>query len=79
VLSDRQYLSELLSCGEVDGWAERWNESTVALGIKDPETERLAAEVAELSGETKTAAVRGALRERLERLQRGRELRKSRD
>jgi antitoxin VapB len=36
--------------------------------IKDPEAERLAAEVAALAGETKTAAVRVALRERLERL-----------
>ncbi|MBV9013102.1 MAG: type II toxin-antitoxin system VapB family antitoxin [Pseudonocardiales bacterium] len=40
----------------------------MALNIKDPETERLAAEVAALAGETKTSAVRGALRERLERL-----------
>lgn len=40
----------------------------VALNIKDPDTERLAAEVAALAGETKTAAVRVALRERLERL-----------
>lgn len=40
----------------------------VALNIKDPETERLAAEVAALAGETKTAAVRVALLERLERL-----------
>ncbi len=40
----------------------------VALNIKDPETERLATEVAALAGETKTAAVRVALRERLDRL-----------
>ncbi|MCA1672325.1 MAG: type II toxin-antitoxin system VapB family antitoxin, partial [Actinobacteria bacterium] len=40
----------------------------MALNIKDPETERLATEVAALAGETKTAAVRVALRERLERL-----------
>jgi antitoxin VapB len=40
----------------------------VALNIKDPETERLAAEVAALAGETKTGAVRVALQERLERL-----------
>jgi antitoxin VapB len=38
------------------------------LNIKDPETERLAGEVAALAGETKTAAVRRALRERLDRL-----------
>lgn len=40
----------------------------MALNIKDPEAERLATEVAALAGETKTAAVRVALRERLERL-----------
>jgi len=40
----------------------------VALNIKDPEAERLATEVAALAGETKTAAVRIALRERLARL-----------
>ena len=42
--------------------------STVALNIKDPETERLAADVASLAGESKTAAVRQALRERKQRL-----------
>lgn len=40
----------------------------MALNIKDPETERLAAELAALTGETKTGAVRTALRERRERL-----------
>jgi len=40
----------------------------MALNIKDPETERLAAEVAELTGESKTKAVRTALEERRERL-----------
>lgn len=34
----------------------------MALNIKDPETERLAAEVAALTGTTKTGAVRYALR-----------------
>ncbi|WP_370936267.1 type II toxin-antitoxin system VapB family antitoxin [Amycolatopsis sp. cg13] len=34
----------------------------MAMNIKDPETERLAAEVAELTGTTKTGAVREALR-----------------
>ena len=38
------------------------------LNIKDPETERLAVEVAELAGETKTGAIRVALRERKQRL-----------
>jgi antitoxin VapB len=36
----------------------------MALNIKDPETERLAAEVARLTGDTKTGAIRAALRER---------------
>jgi antitoxin VapB len=40
----------------------------MAMNIKDPEAERLAAEVAELAGESKTAAVRQALRERRDRL-----------
>ncbi len=40
----------------------------MALNIKDPDTERLAAEVANLAGETKTQAVRTALAERKERL-----------
>lgn len=42
---------------------------TMALNIKDQETEKLAAEVAELTGESKTGAVRNALRERRERLE----------
>ena len=45
-----------------------WYHGCMALNIKDPESERLAAEVAALAGETKTAAVRIALRERLDRL-----------
>jgi antitoxin VapB len=40
----------------------------MALNIKDPVAERLAAEVAHLAGETKTGAVRTALAERRERL-----------
>ena len=36
--------------------------------IQDPETERLAVEMAELTGESKTGAVRAALRERKARL-----------
>jgi len=40
----------------------------VALNIKDDETERLAKEVAALTGESKTGAIRNALRERRERL-----------
>jgi len=42
--------------------------TTVALSIKDPEAERLAAEVAALTGESKTRAVRVALAERRDRL-----------
>jgi antitoxin VapB len=45
-----------------------WENSTMALNIKDKETETLVAEIAALTGETKTGAVRKAARERLERL-----------
>lgn len=40
----------------------------MALNIKDKETEELAAEVASATGESKTGAVRTALRERRDRL-----------
>jgi antitoxin VapB len=40
----------------------------MALNIKDKETEALVAEIAALTGETKTGAMRQAARERLERL-----------
>jgi antitoxin VapB len=40
----------------------------MALNIKDPETENLAREVAAMTGETKTGAIRTSLRERKERL-----------
>jgi antitoxin VapB len=40
----------------------------VALSLKDPEVDRLAREVAARTGETLTAAVATALRERLARL-----------
>lgn len=40
----------------------------MAMNIKDPETERLAAEVAELTGTTKTGAVRAALQLRRDQL-----------
>lgn len=43
----------------------------MGLNIKNPAVERLAAEVAELAGETKTQAVRRALEERKERLEMG--------
>lgn len=39
----------------------------MALSLKDPETDRLARAVAQLTGETLTTAVRKALAERLER------------
>jgi antitoxin VapB len=42
----------------------------MALNIKDAETERLASEVAALTGESKTEAVRVALQERRDRLAR---------
>ncbi len=40
----------------------------MALNIKNPEVERLAAEVATLTGESKTEAIRQALSERQRRL-----------
>ena len=43
----------------------------MALNIKDPETLRLVDEVAGLTGENKTRAVRTALDERRQRLRRG--------
>ena len=42
----------------------------MALSIKSPETERLARLVAKETGETLTAAIEQALRERLEKLKR---------
>jgi len=44
----------------------------MALNIRNPETERLAADLAKLTGETKTEAVTKALRDRLRRLRRER-------
>jgi antitoxin VapB len=44
----------------------------MALNIRNPETERLAAELAREAGETKTEAVTKALRDRLARLRRER-------
>jgi len=41
----------------------------MTLNIEDTETEKLAAEVAEMTGETKEVAVREALREKKERLE----------
>ena len=40
----------------------------MGLNIKDPATERLAAEVAKMTGDTKTGAIRSALADRKERL-----------
>jgi antitoxin VapB len=45
---------------------------TMALSLKDPETDRLAREVSRLTGESLTQAVRTALAERLERERRRR-------
>jgi antitoxin VapB len=44
----------------------------MALNIRNPETERLAGELARETGETKTEAVTKALRDRLARLRRER-------
>jgi antitoxin VapB len=49
---------------------QNWYHASMALNIKDPETERLAGEVAALTGKTKTGAVRYALRQVLESLSR---------
>lgn len=42
----------------------------MALNIRNPETEQLAADLAKLTGETKTEAVTKALRDRFERVKR---------
>jgi antitoxin VapB len=47
----------------------------MALNIRSPETEALATELARLTGETKTEAVTKAVRDRLERVKRGRQRR----
>ena len=44
----------------------------VALNIRNKDTEKLAAELARLTGETKTEAVTKAVRDRLERVKRAR-------
>jgi len=44
-------------------------DSAMTLNIKDTETEKLAAEIAEMTGDTKTGAVREALREKKKRLE----------
>ena len=45
----------------------------MALSVRDPETDRLARELAALTGETMTEAIRTALAERLARTRRRRE------
>ena len=51
----------------------------MALNIRHSETEKLAEEVVELTGETKTEAVRRALLDRLKRLRRDRTRRRLAD
>ena len=51
----------------------------MALNIRNPEAERLAAAIARLTGETKTEAVTQALRDRLARLRRERTRRRLAD
>jgi antitoxin VapB len=46
-----------------------WHHSTMALNLKDPKVEKLAAEVAQMTGDSKTGAVREALREKRDRLE----------
>jgi antitoxin VapB len=59
-------------------WENIESDSPMALSLKDPETDRLAREVARLTGESLTQAVRKALSERLERerLRRGQSARR---
>ncbi len=47
----------------------------MALNIRNPEAEQLATELARITGETKTAAVTKALRDRLGRVRRDRDTR----
>jgi antitoxin VapB len=68
-LADRQYLSKLIELLQLDSMVEKWHHSTMALNIKNKEAEELAAEVASMTGDTKTGAVREALRERKQRLE----------
>ena len=51
----------------------------MALNIRNPEAERLADDLAKLTGETKTEAVIRALRDRLDRLRRERSNRRLAD
>lgn len=51
----------------------------MALNLRNAEAEKLAAELARLTGETKTAAVTKALRDRLERVRRERSHRRLAD
>lgn len=53
--------------------------SNVALNIRNPRAEKLAAELAELTGESKTQAVIDALQARLERVRRQRSRRRLAD
>jgi antitoxin VapB len=64
------FLVGLLQLKTDGGISLEWHHSTMALNIKDKETEELAAEVAAMAGESKTGAVRQALRERRDRLNR---------
>jgi antitoxin VapB len=58
----------LLSNGGSRRKQKKRNLGTVALRVKDPETQRLARILAERTGETLTEATRRALEERLRRL-----------
>ena len=52
----------------VDNFYHAWQTAAMALNIKNREVERLASEVADLTGESKTEAIRRALEERRGRL-----------
>jgi antitoxin VapB len=58
----------IVAVGADGGKALKWFHSAMALNIKDRESEELAAEIASMTGETKTGATRNALRERRDRL-----------
>ena len=65
---DCDKLNEMLPCSHLCSCREYF----VALNIRSAEAEALATELARLTGETKTDAVTKAVRDRLERVKRGR-------
>ena len=67
-----KYGEWLADRGTVEQSAPWWNSryhGGMALNLKNKEAERLAAQVAQLTGESKTEAVRRSLEERLQRIE----------